>query len=286
MSSINKYLVFLLICFFVIIVKSNELASNTNLNFSICDQLTSDLSISDSQITQQMKSNLEPFIKDHSKCLETLLNTGKYDSSQYLLSTLLSKGLKFKESLKKSVNNIETKLKNFYNKFRFEENEFQVASPVIQWAQSLNHIYLHIKFSHRHDSPGCQEVRNLKVNLQASILDLSAYCIQADIPIKFELKMPFFVDVNPVESNHSEQSNGRYTFSLLKGQTGMYWDRLVKEVSDYPKHTRLWLEMHEKYKHQIENFMNDDEEDEFKQLMNDLNKNKKRYQKKKVKFDK
>lgn len=269
----------------LMLIISIFLVNSVMSKFSSCEEAV-DASTSELEIIESMKFNIEPFLKDHAKCVELLILTGNYDSSQFLLDSLLNRGIKFKDSLKKSVSNIEMQLKEFYNKFRFEQDEFQLVVPVIQWAQSLNNVFLYLKFSHRHDAPGCPEVKNLNIDLLPHELYLTAYCIQADIPIKFELKLPFFVNITAEESTHSAQSNGRYIFTLMKGQTGMYWDRLVKEISDYPKHTRLWLEMHEKYKSEIENFINDDEDEEFKQLMDNINKKKKKGRKKKVKFEK
>lgn len=240
----------------------------------------------DEEVLEQMKYNIEPFIKDHEKCIDMLLNSGNYNSAEYLMDHLLLNKVKFRDSLKKSVTNIEVAMKELYNKYRFDEEDFQVVVPAIQWAQSLNQVFLHIKFSHRHDSPGCAEVKNLNIDLLPNELYMTAYCVQADIPIKFELKLPFFVPIAPEESKHSEEANGRYVFSLMKGQTGMFWDRLVHNPEDYPKNTKMWLEMHEKYKNEVEKFMEDDEEEEFKQLMADISKKKKKGRKKKVTFNK
>ena len=46
------------------------------------------------------------------------------------------------------------------------------------WAQSLDNIYLLIKFGHRHDAPGCLEIKNKEIYINKNILTFKAYCIQ------------------------------------------------------------------------------------------------------------
>lgn len=244
---------------------------------------------SDSELLKVFTDQASDFISNsannHSGCIDSLLRTGNYDTAVYYMEQLSKNKIQFRDSLRSTVSQIEREMKDLYNKYRFEEEEFQKVTPVLQWAQSLNNIFLEIKFSHRHDSPGCPEVKNLNIDLTSKELYLTSYCIQADVPIKFELKLPFFVEINREESKHDHASNGRYIFNMPKSKGGMFWDRLVRETSDYPRHTKLWLDMHEKYKSEIEKFMNDDEEEEYQKLLEDLNKKKKKGRKKKVKFN-
>lgn len=239
----------------------------------------------DHEVLAIMKENLDLFLNDHEKCIYSLLQTGNYESLEYFINQLMLKKIKFREPLKKAVLNVEAEMKELYNKYRFDEQDFQIVTPVIQWAQNMNQIFLHLKFSHRHDAPGCPEVKNLNIDILPNQLYLTSYCVQAEIPIKFELKLPFFVDVSPEESKHNHESNGRYIFNLSKAQKGMYWDRLVRNMEDYPKHTKVWLEMHEKYKSEIQTYIEDDEDEEYKKLVEELDKKKNKKRKKKVKFN-
>mmetsp|Transcript_28140 Transcript_28140/g.29333 ORF Transcript_28140/g.29333 Transcript_28140/m.29333 type:complete len:278 (+) Transcript_28140:1-834(+) len=267
---------------FILLVLSHIITSS---KYSSCQEAVDKID-DDEELVNEMKHDISPFISNHESCIDLLLNTGNYNSGEFLMDHLLRNKIKFRDGLKKTVSKIEVTMKELYNKYRFDEEDFQVVSPVIQWAQSMNQVFIHLKFSHRHDSPGCPEVKNLNVDLVPHQLYLTAYCIQADIPIKFELNLPFFVEIAPEDSKHNQESNGRYIFSMAKSQTGMFWDRLVRDPSDYPKHTKTWLEMHEKYKSEIEKYIEDDEEEEYKKIMEDINKKKKKGRKKKVKFDK
>lgn len=270
---------FILLTHFATFITCNK----TNIQ---CDNILS-LMQTDDELKETFSQNISSIIEsnDYSKCIDSLLNTGNYSTAIFFLEELSRRKIKFRDNLKKTVSLIDNKMKDLYNKYRFTEEEFQKVIPVIQWAQSLNNVYIQLKFSHRHDSPGCPEVKNLQVDLEPRTLYLSAYCIQGDIPIKFELKLPFFVEVSVEDSKHSEDSNGRYVFTLPKAKGGMYWDRLVPSQEDYPKHTKIWMDMHEKFKSEIENFIKDDEEEEYQKLLEEIGKKKKKGRKKKVTFN-
>lgn len=244
--------------------------------------------MNDNELLHLFKSNIDTLIdnNEYSVCIDSLLSSSFYNTLTYYLEQLALRKIKFRDSLKKSVNTLDNQMKELYNKYRFTEDDFQKVTPVIQWAQNLNHVFIQLKFSHRHDSPGCPEVENLQIDLTPKVLYLTSYCIQADVPIKFELKLPFFVEVNVEETKHTHDSNGRYVFTLPKAKGGMYWDRLVPEVSDYPRNTKLWLDMHEKHKKEIEQFIKDDEEEEYQKVLEEIGKKKKKGgRKKKVKFN-
>ena len=43
-----------------------------------------------------------------------------------------------------------------------------IVSPAFQWAQNMNNIFIEVKFAHRHDSPGCLEVNDLKTKIEGN----------------------------------------------------------------------------------------------------------------------
>jgi hypothetical protein len=169
-----------------------------------------------------------------------------------------------------AINNIQKKLEDLHNKFRFDESDFQRVTPAFQWAQSMNHIFLEIKFAHRHDSPGCLEVKNQSVDIFQNMVIFKAYCVLGDVPIKFELKLNLFTDVSAEESTHGYGSVGRYHITLKKKTSGMYWDRLLVDPNENPSNMKVWFEMREKYMDQIKQYIDDDEEEEFKRKTEEI----------------
>ena len=269
----------------LIITLSTYIQSHKDFRLK-CEEIYQ-MSETDQELQNLFKDNFDTILNtnNHIKCIEILMRSGNYETLEFLLQILSTQKIKFTDQLKQITNSIEREMKELYNKYRFTDEDFQNVSPVIQWAQNLNNVFLQLKFSHRHDSPGCPEVKDLKIDITSKMLYVSSYCIQTDIPIKFELNLPFFVDINADESKHEEDSNGRYFFSFPKAKEGMYWDRLVPFDVEYPKNTRIWMDMYEKYKSEIEQFVNQDEEEEYQRLIEKLNKKKKKGRKKKVKFD-
>lgn len=49
-------------------------------------------------------------------------------------------------------------------------------SPAFKWAQSLDNVYLSIKFATRYDSPGCIDIFEKDVNITANRVDMITFC--------------------------------------------------------------------------------------------------------------
>lgn len=188
---------------------------------------------------------------------------GKFNALEYYLNELNQRGIRFRETLNVAINNLQKKLEDIHNKFRFDDNDFQRVRPAFQWAQSMTHVHIEIKFAHRHDSPGCLEVKNQEVDLHANLVVFSAYCVLGDIPIKFELNLELFTDINREESTWGFGSVGRYALTLKKKTPQMYWDQLLKIGNESPSNMKVWWEMREKFASEIDKYMAEDEDEEF-----------------------
>lgn len=217
-----------------------------------------------------------------------LVKSGNFITLDYFLNELNKRGIKFRDSLNIAINNIQKKLEDLHNKFRFEELEFQKVSPAFQWAQSMTFIYIQIKFTHRHDSPGCLEIKNQSIEIHKNMVYFKGYCVLGDVPIKFELNLELFHEINKEESTWDLSSVGRFQLNLKKTMPQMYWDRLLRDANDNPKNMKIWFEMREKYEHEIQSYMDEDDEAEFKRETDKIEKNakdkrKRKKQEKKIK---
>ena len=224
-------------------------------------------------LIKELSTNINTYKSDR-RCIPELINKGFYKETTLFVEELGKINVSYKDTIKVNVESIKHKLDDIYNKYRFDDEDFQVVSPAFQWAQSMDHIFLQIKYSHRHDSPGCPEVKNLNIDITKQLFVFTAYCIQADIPIKFELKLEPFAGFNPEQSKHNPGSMGRYHVTLGKIETGMYWDRLLKDGISYPSNARLWLEMHSKYEDDLQSYIDEDEEESYKKVYNEIEKKK------------
>ena len=65
------------------------------------------------------------------------------------------------ESEKASVRNILNQIEKKINR----NQPAQTVRPVFKWGQSKRFVYVHIKYSHRFDAPGCLDIFNQTVGL-------------------------------------------------------------------------------------------------------------------------
>ncbi len=209
------------------------------------------------------------------------MKSGNFKVLDYFLVELNKRGIKFRDALNNAINNVQKKLEDLHNKFRFEDIDFQRVSPAFQWAQSMTHVYIEIKFAHRHDSPGCLEIKDQSIEIYKNMFYFKGYCVLGDIPIKFELNLELFQDVNKDESIWDFSSVGRFHVTLKKQMANMYWDRLLRDANEHPTNMKIWFEMRTKFEDQLQAYMDEDDEAEFKKQTDEIERKAKEKKKRK-----
>ena len=163
------------------------------------------------------------------------------------------------------------------------------------WAQSLTNIYLMIKFGHRHDAPGCLEVKNEEIIINSNIFTFKAYCIQViifniqgDIPIKFHLSINMLEEVIGEESTWSSSSVGRLQVTMKKKESPKYWKNLFKNSSEMPINVKFWFEMSKKFSDELQKYIDEheDEKEREEEEKNRERRKKRRVKKKEKKIEK
>jgi hypothetical protein len=235
-----------------------------------------------SQIEQHQKFNPEEFIKthiekissDYKTCLSYLIRHGQYNVLETLLNELLTHGIKFKNELNKSISDYFQYLKEFKSKFDYIESDYQIVRPAVKWAQNKEYVFMEIKYSHRHDSPGCAETEEESFELPGvNEAWFQAYCMQGDTPIKFELNLNLFAEVVKLQSDWGSSSSGKFKVTLRK-QSPEYWKQLLKEGEEQPQNFQRWFEMESEYEQKMEKEMNEKEEEEFDEEIKQIQKKK------------
>ena len=235
----------------LILIKFSYL-SDQEINRHFCYHLVNEAK-DELDLENSIKKYFKQMKDDSAYCIEYLLKTSNYNALEAYVTKLNDEGIKFRETLSNSINSIEKELNEIYNKYKYKKEEYQKVIPAVQWAQNMSHVFLEVKFSHRHDSPGCLEVNNLSINITNNSLLLNAECILGDIPIKFELD---FLCLNEFDSNMSQYrpgSVGRYQL-FIKKKVNKYWERLLLNESDTPTNLRIWFEMKNKYDEQLRRY--------------------------------
>ena len=248
-----------------------------------CENLTKIVSKSNHDLISFMKSNITQFKSQSHSCIDTLIKYAKIPVLDFYLNELCNMGVEYKENLEISLNTILTQINDVYNKHKYSETQYQTVFPASKWAQSMDEVFIEVKFAHRHDSPGCLEMKNLKVELKERSVKLIGYCVLGDVPIKMDFDIKLWNKINVKESKHFESSVGRYQFNLVKKKKDNYWKKLMDEKMTIPTNMRVWFEMKEKYQEQLEKYENDEFDESFKEMMETIEQEEKNKKKNKTK---
>ena len=178
----NKRLIFIILISFFISVKCSFFSSDT------CTELKDLLYKPYSEVILYITRNINTLKEKQQSCIDILVKNGKLEELDYYLNELAKKGVEYRENLSVSINTMKKALDEINNKHRFEKQEYQTVSPAFKWAQSLEDIFLEIKFAHRHDSPGCLEIKDMNVDIKNDSVKFEGYCVLGDVPIKIDLK--------------------------------------------------------------------------------------------------
>ena len=241
---------FLIFLYFSLIYLTFTSETETNRHF--CYHLVNEAK-DELDLQNSIKKYFKQMKDDSPYCIEYLLKTSNYNALEVYVTKLNDAGIKFRETLTNAINSIEKELNEIYNKYKYKKEEYQKVIPAVQWAQNMSDIFLEIKFSHRHDSPGCLEVNNLNINIFNNTLQFNAECILGDIPIRFELDFKCLHEFNDNMTTHKQGSVGRYQL-FVKKKENKYWDRLLLNETDTPSNLRVWFEMKNKYDEQMKKY--------------------------------
>ena len=267
-----------LILTLIISVQSFPFTSDT------CTELKDLLHKSYSEIILYITKNIETLKEKQQSCIDILIKNGKLEELDYYLNDLAKKGVDYRENLSLSINTMKRILDEINNKHRFEKKQYQIVSPAFKWAQSLDDIFIEIKFAHRHDSPGCLEIKDMNVDIKNDSVKFEGYCVLGDVPIKIDFKIDTYKALNVSECTHGASSVGRYQITLKKGEKS-FWKKLLKEDSPIPPNMRIWFEMKEKYQEELKEYEEKEEKenDNIDKLLDKIEKKKKKQEKKQEK---
>ena len=283
-SNNKKY--FTIIQFFLVIINISIIKSQNILQNYTCENISKLINENDKELISYIKKNMSLLKTNSHSCIDTFAKFMKIPVLDLYLNQLSLHGIQYKENLEISLNTILTQIDDVYNKHKYSEGQYQDVFPASRWAQSMDDVFIEIKFAHRHDSPGCLEIKNLKVELKEKSIKLIGYCILGDVPIKMNYNVKLWSKINVKASRHFESSVGRYQFNLKKKQSNTYWEKLLDEKMRIPQNMRIWFEMKEKYQEQISKYEIDENDDNIQNIVDTIEmeeKKKERKEKKKKK---
>ena len=229
-------------------------------NLLSCDELYSVIFTDINKITEYIDENIYYLKKKHQECIDLLVNNGRLEALDYYLDELDKRKIDYRKDLAKSINHIKKELEDVNIKYRFQKITYKNIYPASQWAQSLDNIYIEIKFAHRHDSPGCLEVEDKKIDLKEDSLSFTGTCSLGDDHIRIDYSVNFAKKINVALSKSELGAVGRYRFTLKKAERG-FWEKLLKDGEEMHSNMRIWYEMKEKYQDELMGYEKDEDED-------------------------
>ena len=263
---------FFIIFFYIISILFNfSFCEDSDEN---CNEFIEYFSEKEEDLAKYISNKIHKLKNKSQQCIDILVKNGKLLALDFYLTELGKRGVSYRENLEMSINTLKKALDDIHNKHRFDQIQYQTVFPAFQWAQSLNEIFLEIKFAHRHDSPGCLEIKDLSVKFGSNSVDLIGYCVLGDVPIKIDFHIKTWAEISKENSTHGFGSVGRYQITLKKKEAGKYWNRLLPDGQSIPNNMRVWFEMKEKFEESLKEFEKDDDDEEFNKELEEIKKKK------------
>ena len=248
-----------------------------------CENLTQIIPKNTPELISLITTNIDSLQDKSHSCIDTLMKYGKIEALDFYLNELSKRGKEYKENLEISLNTMLTQINDVYNKHKYTSQDYQEVFPASKWAQSLDEIFIEIKFAHRHDSPGCLEMKDMKVDIKEKSVSLIGYCVLGEVPIKMNYYIETFDKIDVKSSKHFVSSVGRYQFNLKKKKSNNYWKQLLNNKMKIPNNMRVWFEMKEKYQKELSKYEIDENDDILQAMVEAAEKNEKKRNKKEKK---
>ena len=229
-------------------------------NLLSCNELYSVIFTDINKITEYIDENIYYLKQKFPICIDLLVKNGRLEALDYYLDELDKRRIEYRKSLSYSINTIKKELDDVNIKYRYQKIEYKNIYPASQWAQSLDNVYIEIKFAHRHDSPGCLEVEDKKIDIKEDSLSFTGTCSIGDDYIRIDYHIKLHKKINIAASVHESGAVGRYRFTLKKAERG-FWEKLLAEGEEPHSNMKIWYEMKEKYQDELMGYEKDEDEE-------------------------
>ncbi|KAH7647522.1 hypothetical protein FG379_000738 [Cryptosporidium bovis] len=179
--------------------------------------------------------------------LELSMSRGWWKLSKSLIIKTHEQGSDFSAVVRSAELTIRKELDELTRLLNKKHDEIATLSPAFQWAQSLDHIYLNIKFTYRWNAPGALKVENKTLLIEKNTFYFSGLGSHSHEKKKYILELELFDEVDPELSECSSGSVGKLSCTLLKKNGNNKWPRLLKDRNLKILNMHTWWEMKEKH---------------------------------------
>ncbi len=198
----------------------------------------------DSTVLEQIKTDLAAGASFHADCASELVKHGMFSSAEFLISNfILPNSINIEQGFRFMANSLKSKFDGIH-RFALNSGKRITVSPALKWGQSYEAILVYVKFAHRIDSPGCNEVSQRTGSIsQNNELRLEANGILAGTPINFNLSVPLFERVIKDSIEVKNAGVGAVILEIKKVKYGI-WQQLHKEGTDNSRFTAsVWWDL-------------------------------------------
>ena len=223
--------------------------SLSNFNNNICFSYYKN-SEDEKTLISQLKENSEYLIlkernaKKSNSCIALLIYTGNYNALEFYLNLLLKNGVQIRDTLNLYLSSLKSKFTHIESRYKFNENDYKKIVPEIQWAQSMDQIYVLIKFSGEKNQI-CNEIDNLDYKFENRKFYLKALCILKENPFEFVIDMKLFNEIVPKNSSFKLDNFGVASVIMSKENNKTIWENLYENGQNF--NVKIWFEMKEKF---------------------------------------
>lgn len=252
----------------------------------LCEALIQEAK-NEGKLRDSISQNFDKIMSEKVSCIESLALTGNYKALETYTSMLNDNGIIFREVLFESIEKIKAKLEVFIEKNDESETtqvEAKKITPVFRWAQSMEKVFVQVKFSYKFDYPSCENIEAFTTSIEESSIMISGKCDLSDIPIIFNLELPLLQAIDKRASVFKDEQQNFY-FELKKNEK-QYWPDLIpnERKKEYPQMS-IWYEMRSKYESELKEYekTEEDEEKSYEEIEKELKEQMRRERKQKKK---
>ena len=179
-------------------------------------------------------------------CIQNLILGNHFESLNFAIPNSLATldASELLTNAKTSINEVRTKLAVVREQVASKKQIQTIKmTPPFNWYQTLNSVYIEIKFAYRHDVSGCATLFNETIAITDDRFYMSAYCAEThDNNIFFELDFPFWAPIKSENMKSEKIPVGKTVFTLPKVDAPARWRHVYNEETKRPPTCKLNLQ--------------------------------------------
>ncbi len=89
---------------------------------------------------------------------------------------LIKVNVEAEATIRNAIEYVKNQQKSVLDALEKSEKQVQIVTPAFQWAQSLDNVFINIKYAQRFDTPGCLETYDENITIEEKKLTINIFC--------------------------------------------------------------------------------------------------------------